>query len=82
MEMTKFQKGLAVVIGICVLVVILAQTYKAGQRAGWNAGHREERFRCEAVIADRVEKGIKGFRRVQGLREASEYEKGREACHD
>lgn len=56
--------------------------FTQGHRAGWNEGHHEERKRCEFVIADRVAKGIAGFKRVQGIREQSEYNRGRESCHE
>ena len=74
--MTTLEKSLAILIGVCIVVTAFAQTYKAGERHAW----RQADTHYAKEIDARVNEGIKGYQRVQGIREQSAYDKGHDAC--
>ena len=66
------EKIIATMGAVLLAAVILAQTYKAGERAAWD--------RCEVraatMAADLARGQIAGLKRVQGIRERAEYARG------
>lgn len=74
--MNRLEKSLAVLIGLCIITGAFAQVYKAGERHAWRTADAH----YAAIIAERVSEGIKGYQRVQKIREESEYQRGHDAC--
>lgn len=72
------EKCISVVLGLLLVACAFAQTYRWGEREG----RRATTWYYEGVIGQRVDQGIKGYRRVQKIREQAEYRRGFDACQD
>lgn len=69
-------------IWAALVLVFSWASYHHGLQQGWYDGNRYADRVCEERIAQRVEDGIAGARRVMGIRERAAYERGKRSCEN
>lgn len=65
---------------IVVLGVSLFSWARLAERSAWEKGFNQAVKQYESTIANQVEEGIQGYRRVQKIRERAEFERGLAMC--